>query len=71
MSAPAPEEAVESSVSEAISPGPVAFALAQVLHRSGAPVWRVEGGVERLGVALGLPMACMACLRSSGSSDVR
>jgi len=60
MSAPAPEEAVESSVSEAISPGPVAFALAQVLHRSGAPVWRVEGGVERLGLALGLPMACMA-----------
>ena len=57
MPAPAPPPLM---VPELGRPARLAFALAQLLHSAGAPVWRVEGGVERLGAALGAAMACMA-----------
>lgn len=60
LGAAPPAAIAEDGLADGVSIEGLAFALAQLLHRTGAPVWRVEGGVQRLGRALGRPMACMA-----------
>ncbi len=38
----------------------VALGLAEGLQTAGAPTWRVEAAVARVGRALGLPLGCLS-----------